>query len=208
MARLSVIPCRDANIRVGILGGSFNPAHTGHCHISLEAIKRLHLSYVVWLVSPQNPLKALNIKASLDQRVTFAKSVACSRKIIVSDIERHFPDCYTANSIARIMEMHPKTEFMWIMGADNMLQIHKWYRWWRIFELLPVVVFDRGEHIQNLRNSKAGAMYSASSIISGSNAYSNDDAGAAKHTDWYFLKIKKEYSSSSQLRSVLQCETK
>lgn len=86
-------------MRVGILGGTFNPAHEGHRYISLEAIKRLNLNYVVWLVSPQNPLKSENVKGSLHTRVETAGFAKHSNKILVNDIEKYFKNNFTANSL-------------------------------------------------------------------------------------------------------------
>ena len=129
--------------RIGILGGSFNPAHDGHRHISLEALKRLRLDEVWWLVSPQNPLKPQEGMAPFEDRIEKAKSVADHPRIRVTDIEKGFATTYTAETLARLCRRFPNQRFVWLMGADNLSQISRWNRWTRIFHTVPVAVFDR-----------------------------------------------------------------
>ena len=129
---------------VGLLGGSFNPAHDGHRHISLAALNRLGLDEVWWLVSPQNPLKPVAGMAPLAERLASARRVARHPRIRVSDIERHLGTRYTADTIARLQRRFPDIAFVWLMGTDNLMQIPRWYRWPEIFRRVPVAVFDRG----------------------------------------------------------------
>lgn len=129
--------------RIGLLGGSFNPAHAGHRHISLEALRRLRLDEVWWLVSPQNPLKPQEGMASLEERLTEAKRVAAHPRIRPSAIERDLGTRYTADTLAAIREGFPDCRFVWLMGADNLLQIPLWRRWTSIFYTVPVAVFAR-----------------------------------------------------------------
>lgn len=129
--------------RVGLLGGSFNPAHKGHLHISLIALRRLGLREVWWLVSPQNPLKPAHGMASLDQRRATAEAVARHRRIRVTDIETRLGTRYTADTLPALKRRFPGVRFVWLMGADNLGQISAWQRWPEIFHTVPVAIFDR-----------------------------------------------------------------
>jgi nicotinate-nucleotide adenylyltransferase len=129
--------------RVGLLGGSFNPAHEGHRQISLTALNRLGLDEVWWLVSPQNPLKSADGMAPFAERLASARAVARDPRIRVTDIEARLGTRYTADTLEKLTRRFPGHAFVWLMGADNLLQIHKWRDWQRIFHLLPVAVLAR-----------------------------------------------------------------
>jgi nicotinate-nucleotide adenylyltransferase len=132
-----------ANLKIGLLGGSFNPAHQGHKHISLVALHRLGLDEVWWLVSPQNPLKPAQGMAPLDQRLTQARAVASDPRIRVSDLEKDLGTRFTVDTVKRIKRMFPKIKFVWIMGADNLRQIPRWRQWQALFETLPIAILGR-----------------------------------------------------------------
>ena len=133
-----------ANRTVGLLGGSFNPAHEGHLHASLQAIKHLQLDAVWWLVSPQNPLKSSKGMAKLESRLKGAEAVAHGHpKIFVTGIEKQLNTRYTVDTIDALKERFPLTRFVWLMGLDNLRQIHLWARWQDIFTAVPVCVIDR-----------------------------------------------------------------
>lgn len=130
--------------RIGLLGGSFNPAHEGHLHISRELRKRLDLDQIWWLVSPQNPLKPTDGMAPLTERFAQAMAVAgADRRIVVTDIEAGLGSQYTADTIETLAARAPDVRFVWLMGADNLIQIAKWQRWQAIFETVPIAVYDR-----------------------------------------------------------------
>jgi len=128
---------------IGILGGSFNPAHLGHLYISLEAMKRLGLTQVWWLVSPQNPLKPKEGMAPFAERLEGAKIIAKHPKIQVLDIEKKFGTSYTYDTLRRLKSRYPEHKFILIMGADNFAELPRWRRWREIFALAPIVVFNR-----------------------------------------------------------------
>ena len=128
---------------MGLLGGSFNPAHEGHLHISRLALDRLGLDALWWLVSPQNPLKPAHGMAALDARLAGARVLARDRRIVVSDIERRLGTRYTADTLRALKARHPRTAFVWIMGADNLAQMPSWKDWTAIFAAAPIAVFDR-----------------------------------------------------------------
>ncbi len=125
-----------------LYGGSFDPPHHAHLANSLIALKSLAADQVWWLVSPQNPLKA-RAPASLDSRIRTARAMARHPRIFVTGLEQQLGTCYTAGTIAQLREWRPGLRFIWLMGADNLMQIHRWKDWHRIFETVPVAVLDR-----------------------------------------------------------------
>jgi nicotinate-nucleotide adenylyltransferase len=135
-------------LRIGLLGGSFNPAHSGHLHISRLALQRLGLDYVWWLVSPQNPLKQEAGMAPLPERLRSAIAVARGHpRIRVSIIEARLGTRYTVDTLEALRRHFPATRFVWLMGADNLAQMPRWRRWSRIFHLAAIAVFARGSYV-------------------------------------------------------------
>ena len=137
-------PVRPTSQRIGILGGSFNPAHDGHVHIARLALERLALDQVWWLVSPQNPLKPFVGMATFEERFAVAKNAALADlRIVVSDAELYLGTHYTAETLPHIIAEHPNIRFVWIMGADNLSQMQCWENWPSIFNTVPIAVFAR-----------------------------------------------------------------
>jgi nicotinate-nucleotide adenylyltransferase len=128
------------------LGGSFNPAHGGHLHLSLLALKYLVLDDIWWLVSPQSPLKPVAGMAAFAVRLEQARRVAVAHpRIVVSDLEGRLgsSSLYTADTLSALRHRFPRLRFVWLMGGDNLVQIPHWERWTAIFETVPIAVFDR-----------------------------------------------------------------
>lgn len=131
-------------LNIGLLGGSFNPAHDGHKHLSELALKRLNLDCVWWLVSPQNPLKSPDDMAPLADRLHSAKKIIAGHpRLLATDIEQETGSTYTAHTLAALHTRFPGARFVWLMGSDNLHQIHLWQDWITIFETTPVAVFAR-----------------------------------------------------------------
>ena len=128
-----------------MLGGSFNPAHGGHLHISELALKFLDLHQIWWLVSPQNPLKPVDGMAPFPVRLEGARRIAeTDPRILVTDLESRLASSrYTADSLKALRRRFPRPRFVWLMGGDNLVQIPKWQRWPEIFRTVPIAVFDR-----------------------------------------------------------------
>jgi nicotinate-nucleotide adenylyltransferase len=128
-----------------VLGGSFNPAHGGHLHISRLALKLLDLDLVWWLVSPQNPLKPVAGMAPFPVRLEGARRIAdADRRIVVTDLESRLgASPYTADTLRVMRRRFPRLRFVWLMGGDNLVQIPKWERWPEIFRTVPIAVLDR-----------------------------------------------------------------
>lgn len=129
--------------RIGLLGGSFNPAHSGHRAISLHAIRALQLDEVWWLVSPGNPLKPEAGMAPLAARLASARAMTRHAPIRPTDIEARLGTRYTVDTLARLVRLYPRHRFVWLMGADNLAQFHKWRSWRRIAHQVPIAVVAR-----------------------------------------------------------------
>ncbi|SHI16018.1 nicotinate-nucleotide adenylyltransferase [Bradyrhizobium erythrophlei] len=137
------IPLYTNGMRIGLLGGSFNPPHVAHRAISLFAIKRLELDRVWWLVSPGNPLKAPGGVHDLDERAEAARRMADDPRIDVSCLESVIGTRYTVDTISYLRRRASGLRFVWIMGADNLAQFHRWQNWRRIASEVPIAVIDR-----------------------------------------------------------------
>lgn len=146
-------------LRIGVLGGSFNPAHAGHRHISVLALKLLKLDEIWWVVSPQNPLKPEAGMAPFAERFRRAKALARHPRIKVSDIERRLGTRFTADTLAALGRRFPRLRFVWLMGADNLSQISHWQRWAEIFTELSIAVFDRPSYAFKALAGKAARRY-------------------------------------------------
>ena len=141
--------------RIGVLGGSFNPAHGGHRHISLQARRRLGLDRIWWLVSPQNPLKPRAGMAPLKARMARAKEIARHPRIKVTALETELGTRYTADTAEALRRRFPQHDFIWLMGADNLVQLHRWRDWRRLARTLPIAVIARPAYIRAARRARA-----------------------------------------------------
>jgi nicotinate-nucleotide adenylyltransferase len=137
------IPLYTNGMRVGLLCGSFNPPHVAHRAISLFAIKRLKLDRVWWLVTPGNPLKEHGALPDLDERCEAARAMANDPRIDVSCLEAVIGTRYTVDTITYLRRRASGLRFVWIMGADNLAQFHRWQNWRRIASEVPIAVIDR-----------------------------------------------------------------
>jgi len=129
---------------IGLYGGSFNPAHSGHIYVACEALKRLKLDEIWFLVSPGNPLKPDAGMAPFADRLKSLETLACGQpRLKILDLEAQMGTRYTADTIAAIKTELPSTKFIWMMGADNLANFGAWYRWRDVAHALPIAVFDR-----------------------------------------------------------------
>jgi nicotinate-nucleotide adenylyltransferase len=129
-------------MKIGLLGGSFNPPHAAHLRISLEALRRLGLDQVWWLVSPGNPLKHPPPPAA-ETRASAAARLVRHPRIKITDFETGLGSAYTCDTIRYLKRRFPDARFVWLMGADNLAQFHRWKDWKSLFGLVPIAVFDR-----------------------------------------------------------------
>jgi nicotinate-nucleotide adenylyltransferase len=191
-------PIYTKNRTIGLLGGSFNPAHGGHLHITLYALNRLGLDEVWWLVSPRNPLKAAESLASYEKRLQSAREVAKPyRRIKVLDIERRYSTKYSYETIDILKKQYRGTRFVWLIGADNLAQFHRWRRWRQILDAVPVVVFDRTPYSHTSLRSKA--MLRAKKFLLKNNQIGRFGRGPAIA----FIHLRRDPLSSSLLRKKL-----
>ena len=184
-------------LRIGLLGGSFNPAHDGHRHISLFALQRLRLDAVWWLVSPQNPLKPVAGMASFDERFASAEAAARHPKIEVSDIESRMGTRYTADTLQALYRRYATHRFVWIMGADNLIQLPRWRDWTAIVEMVPIAVFARPGYSQRSLFGAAAHRYRRNRL---------PDRAAARLADrkapaWVFLHTPQHPASATEIRA-------
>lgn len=133
----------DGRRRIGLLGGSFNPAHGGHRRISIFALRALGLDEVWWLVSPGNPLKPAAEMAPLSARVAAAAKQSGLAPIRVSAIEAELGTRYTIDTLRALARRFPKNDFVWLMGADNLAEFHRWREWRAIAGTMPIAVIAR-----------------------------------------------------------------
>lgn len=156
-------PVARPGLRVGLLGGSFDPPHAGHVHITLWALRRLRLDRVWWLVSPGNPLKATP-PAPMALRIRAARAIMRHPRVVVTDLESRTGTRHTAATLAALRRLWPGVRFVWLMGADNMAGLHRWEDWPRILETVPVAVLARpgGQLAAGL--SKAARRYAGARV--------------------------------------------
>lgn len=135
------LPFAYNGMKIGLLGGSFDPAHTGHLHVAETAQALLGLDFVWWLVSPQNPLKKGS--SPINQRLHSAKSVARGAKMVVTDIEGHLKTQYTIDTLKALKARYKGVRFVWLMGGDNLAGFEHWRGWQEIMRAVPVCVVSR-----------------------------------------------------------------
>ncbi len=155
------LPMAAPNMRIGLLGGSFNPPHDAHRAISLTALKRLGLDRVWWLVTPGNPLKDATKLPSLQSRVAAARDLARHPRIAVTGFEAGSGSAYTVDLLAELKRRFPGVSFVWLMGADNLAQFDRWRAWEEIFAAVPIAVLDRPGFRLKARAGKAAQRFAA-----------------------------------------------
>jgi nicotinate-nucleotide adenylyltransferase len=181
---------------VGLLGGSFDPAHAGHADITREALKRFGLDQVWWLVSPGNPLKAQG-PAALELRMARAAEVMRHPKVQITDIEAKLGTRYTAQTLAKLRQIYPQVRFVWLMGADNLAQFHLWQDWQQIAQTVPLGVLARPGQRISARMSRTAALY-APYRISGRQSQM---LGHADAPAWCFVNVPMNDASSTEIRA-------
>ena len=193
---MSGMPAATKGQVVGLLGGSFDPAHAGHVHITNAALKRFGLDRVWWLVSPGNPLKRHG-PAPLPERMQAARAMMRHPRVTVTDIEAQLGTRYTAQTIAALRKRYPGVRFVWLMGADNLAQFHRWQDWRWIIETVPVGVIARPNNRIAARLSKTAKVYAAARIpTQAAHILGQLDAPA-----WAFINVPMTDQSSSAIRA-------
>ncbi len=188
----------ERGMRVGLLGGSFNPAHAGHAHVAETALVRLGLDAVVWLVSPQNPLKGAHETRPLPERLASARRFARGPRMRVSDAETRLSVRHTVDTVRALKARHPGVRFVWLMGADNLQSFHRWRGWTDIMAELPVAVVARPGSLLKGRFAPAARRFARA-------RRPPEAAGrlaAADAPAWTFLTAPLNPESSTRLRHL------
>jgi nicotinate-nucleotide adenylyltransferase len=183
-------------MRVGLFGGSFNPVHDGHAHVAETARRRLGLDRVLWLVSPQNPLKSSAETADLATRMEGARRMARGPAMVVTDAETRLRVQYTIDTIRRLKARYPRVRFVWIMGADSLAGFHRWRGWTEIMREVPVAVISRPWAALRSRFSPATQRFAHGRIPS---RRARLLAGSPAPR-WAFLRAPLNFQSSTALR--------
>ena len=153
------LPPHSKNLRIGLLGGSFNPAHSGHKLISTIALKRLKLDYVWWIVTPGNPLKDNRTLPSQNRRMQQAQTIASHPRIKITGFESQIQTRYTYGTITYIKRRCKNVKFIWLMGADNLKSFHHWQNWRNIANQVPIAIIDRpGTTLKSMQSRTAHSL--------------------------------------------------
>ena len=187
---------------VGLFGGSFNPAHDGHAHVAETAMRRLGLDRVIWLVSPQNPLKDARDSAPLAERMASARTAAAMAaagpSMVVSDFETRVGTQWTVDTLRALTARHPGVRFVWLMGSDNLASFHRWRGWTDIMRMMPMAVIARPGSQLDSRTAPAAARF-ASSRVPAARARLLPDLDAPA---WTYLTAPLNPRSSTALRAA------
>ncbi len=190
-------PIATRGMTVGLLGGSFDPAHEGHVHITHEALRRFGLDRIWWLVSPGNPLKP-RPPAPLPQRLVHARRLMRHPRVLVTDLEARLNTRATADTLRALQRIYPGVRFVWIMGADNLVQFHRWDRWQEIMDQVPVGVLARPGWGIKGRLGRAARVYAPARQTEGA-------AGRLGHIAppaWVLADVPLNGQSSSAIRAA------
>lgn len=189
-------------MRVGLFGGSFNPAHDGHAHVAETALRRLGLDRVVWLVSPQNPLKDARDSAPLAERMASARQAAdlaaSGPSMIVSDAESRMGAGWTIDTLRALTARHPGVRFVWLMGSDNLASFHRWRGWTDIMRLMPVAVVARPGSLLDSRTAPAAQRFAGARVSERQAALLPLTPAPA----WTYLTAPLNHRSSTALRAA------
>lgn len=196
----SGMPPLARGLTIGLLGGSFNPPHEGHRHISLEAMRRIGLDRVWWLVTPGNPLKNNNGLPPIEERAAACAAIADHRRIAITTIEQQIGSSYTANTIEHLVRKARGANFVWLMGGDNLADFHNWDRWRDIAAMTPIAVLDRPGARHKALSSPAARFLAAHQVPPHAASALKLDAPPI----WTYLDIPLSDTSSTALRNTSQ----
>lgn len=181
---------------IGLLGGSFDPAHQGHVHITREALKRFGLDRVWWLVTPGNPLKPVG-PAPIERRMETARAIMQHPRVTVTDLEVHLGTRYTAETLAQLFARYPGARFVWLLGADNFASLHRWDNWEWIMRHVPVGILARPGQRISARMSRAAGLFERHRLRGREAAR----LCLADPPAWCFVNVPLDASSSTAIRA-------
>lgn len=183
--------------RIGLLGGSFDPAHEGHVRLTEEALKRFGLDRVWWLVTPGNPLKARQ-PAPLADRIAHARRIMDDPRVVVTGIEARLNTRLTVETIAELQALYPRVRFVWLMGSDNLVQFSQWERWQDIAARVPIGVLARPGTRLKARLSKAARIMARDRLPEDQ----SEGLGAAVPPAWVLVNMPMSNASSTAIRAA------
>jgi nicotinate-nucleotide adenylyltransferase len=193
-----MIPAFGDGQRIGLFGGSFNPAHRGHCAVALYALKRLALDRVWWLVSPQNPLKPAHDYSDYEERLAHTRKIARHPRFAVTDLERGLGTRTTAETLAALKNVLGRGRFVWIMGADSFANLHRWNDWTDIPEALPLAILARPGYSQRALGGPASLRYLGRRVP----AEEAQRLADAEPPAWCFIPMPLRPESSTAIRNA------
>lgn len=182
---------------IGLLGGSFNPAHHGHVHITLTALKCFNLDEIWWVMSPGNPLKEY-YPEPMEKRIAEAKRIMCHPRVRITDIESKLSSPYTACTLAYITTSFPRNQFVWLMGADNLEQIHKWKDWRSIMSKVPIGILARPDNQLAPLKARAARIYRSSRVPN----WQSRTLARSPAPRWCYAILPMSHLSSTKIRSA------
>jgi nicotinate-nucleotide adenylyltransferase len=185
--------------RIGLFGGSFNPAHQGHVKVASYALKCLQLDWIWWMVSPQNPLKDPNETGEYSKRIAATRKIASHPRFVVTDIERQIGSHYTAETLRYLRPAMTRAHFVWIMGADSLANLHRWRNWTEIAESLPIAVLARPGYSLRALGSYAALRYELHQLDSEFAPL----LALRKSPAWAFITMPLRKESSTAIRQQL-----
>jgi len=199
---ITALPPHGSGLRVGLFGGSFNPIHEGHRLVAEQCVKRLNLDAVWLLVSPGNPLKDHSELAPLEARVRAARELTASPRIYVTGVEAEHDFRYTVDTLEWLVATCPGTNFVWIMGADNLSQFDRWERWRDIAALMPIAVYERPGSTFRATVSKAAITLKKHRLPEAS----AEALATAEPPAWVYLHGITSPQSSSAIRALRKAD--
>lgn len=192
------MPHLERGMVVGLFGGSFNPPHEGHVLAANTALVRLRLHRLWWMVTPGNPLKSSDVLAPLEQRIVSSKALLDDPRICVTAFEEGMQTRYSSDTIVYILKRNPGVRFIWIMGSDNLAMFHRWKKWRRIVNIVPIAVIDRPGFVHADMSSPMAQTFSCFRV--------EEDMAAClafkKAPAWTFVHGRRSSTSSTALRAL------
>ena len=192
------MPYVERGMRVGLFGGSFNPPHPGHLLVAGIALRRLRLDQLWWMVTPGNPLKQHHDLEALDRRVQLSRDMVTNPKIKITAFEASYGLTYTAETLAFLKKHNPGVNFVWVMGADNLANFHRWQNWQRIASTFPIAVIDRPGSTLAYLSAPMAKKFSRARVDEGD----ADQLAMAKPPAWTFIHGPRSNLSSTAIRNA------
>ena len=186
--------------RIGLLGGSFNPAHAGHRHVADRALRALRLDQVWLLVSPGNPLKPKRGMAPFAERLASARRIADGRRVVATDLEARLGTRFTVATLALLRQRFPRVRFVLLVGADNLTQLPRWKRWRALLRDTPLAVLPRPGETRRALSGQAAMAMARHRRHPGALLSQESAAGSCGHAGWTLVPAREHPASATAIR--------